>query len=295
MSIERDTTRIVRSWLGEGVTALPDRVLDAVLDELPTTRQRRALRWPARTLLHRDRAVAYGVAAAAAVIVALLGIGFLSPGGPSVGGPGATPTPTATASPVALPAFGTLEAGTYAIDDYLPFRITFDAPDGWSSCPGGPHEIGACITRASDPDRPMGITFLTVDNVVADPCDRSMPELDPPVGPSVDELVTALSNLEGFTATEPVDVTVDGFRGTQLELAAPGDSSDCPADGDNGFGTWRTPSRTNGVAAGEVNLVRVLDVEGVRFVVTAAYHPSIASPELVADIRRVFESVHISP
>ena len=46
MSTDRDTTRIVRSWLEEGATALPDRVLDAVLDQVPTTRQRRA-RWPA--------------------------------------------------------------------------------------------------------------------------------------------------------------------------------------------------------------------------------------------------------
>ena len=43
MSTDRDVTRIVRSWLEEGVTALPDRVLDAVLDQLPATPQRRAL------------------------------------------------------------------------------------------------------------------------------------------------------------------------------------------------------------------------------------------------------------
>ena len=46
MSTDRDTTRIVRSWLEEGATALPDRVLDAVLDQVPTTPQRRS-RWPA--------------------------------------------------------------------------------------------------------------------------------------------------------------------------------------------------------------------------------------------------------
>jgi hypothetical protein len=50
MSTDRDTTRIVRSWLEEGVTALPDRVLDAVLDQLPATPQRRAA-WPVRRLL----------------------------------------------------------------------------------------------------------------------------------------------------------------------------------------------------------------------------------------------------
>ena len=35
MSTDRETTRILRSWLEEGVTALPDRVLDAVLDQVP--------------------------------------------------------------------------------------------------------------------------------------------------------------------------------------------------------------------------------------------------------------------
>ena len=35
MSADRDADRIVRSWLEEGVTALPDRVLDAVLDQVP--------------------------------------------------------------------------------------------------------------------------------------------------------------------------------------------------------------------------------------------------------------------
>ena len=35
MSAERDDNRIVRSWMDEGVTALPDHVLDAVLDQVP--------------------------------------------------------------------------------------------------------------------------------------------------------------------------------------------------------------------------------------------------------------------
>ena len=47
MHTDRDTTRLVRSWLEEGATALPDRVLDAVLDQVPATPQRRSW-WPAR-------------------------------------------------------------------------------------------------------------------------------------------------------------------------------------------------------------------------------------------------------
>ena len=32
MSTDHDVTRIVRAWLEDGVTALPDRILDSVLD-----------------------------------------------------------------------------------------------------------------------------------------------------------------------------------------------------------------------------------------------------------------------
>ena len=46
MTSDLDTARIVRSWLDEGVTQLPDRVLDAVLDQLPATHQRRVTWWP---------------------------------------------------------------------------------------------------------------------------------------------------------------------------------------------------------------------------------------------------------
>ena len=50
MSTDRDTTRIVRSWLQTDEYESADRVLDAVLDQLDTTPQRRATWWPARRL-----------------------------------------------------------------------------------------------------------------------------------------------------------------------------------------------------------------------------------------------------
>ena len=54
MSADRETNRIVRAWLEEGVSALPDRVLDTVLDELPATPQRRAS-WPVRRFGEMNR------------------------------------------------------------------------------------------------------------------------------------------------------------------------------------------------------------------------------------------------
>ncbi len=76
MSTDRDVTRIVRSWLEEGVTALPDRVLDAVLDQVPATRQRRAW-WPARRLPQMNTPIRIAMAAAAVVILALVGINLM--------------------------------------------------------------------------------------------------------------------------------------------------------------------------------------------------------------------------
>ena len=76
MSTDRDVTRIVRSWLEEGVTALPDRVLDTVLDQLPATPQRRAW-WPARRLREMNNLAKLAIAAAAVVVVAIVGINLL--------------------------------------------------------------------------------------------------------------------------------------------------------------------------------------------------------------------------
>ena len=73
MSTDRETTRIVRSWMDEGVTALPDRVLDAVLDQIPATPQRRAS-WLARRSPFMSNALRVVVAVAAVLVVALIGI-----------------------------------------------------------------------------------------------------------------------------------------------------------------------------------------------------------------------------
>lgn len=86
MSTDRDVTRTVRSWLEDGATTLPDRVLDDVLDQLPATPQRRAW-WPARRLPDVNNTAKLAMAAAAVLVVAFLGIRFLLPG-QNVGDPG---------------------------------------------------------------------------------------------------------------------------------------------------------------------------------------------------------------
>ena len=287
MSTDRDATRIVRSWLDEGVTALPDRILDAVLDELPATRQRRNTWWPARRV-STAKALALGLGAAAVVIVAILGYRFFVPSGASTGGPAETPTPTP--SPMTWPTgLGVdLAAGTYVSDGPAPIRSTITVPDGWIVCGTGSAELGVC----AGPGDARGVTVSIVDNVVSDPCDRSRALLDPPIGASVDDLVSALSNLSGFEATDPVDITLNGFEGREFQLTAPADPP-C-ALGAAGLGTWTIPGGTNGVGPGEVNLLRIVDVDGVRVMLAVAHQP-IASANLIAEARAIFDSIQVAP
>jgi hypothetical protein len=92
MSTDRETTRLVRSWLEEGVTRLPDRVLDAVLDRVPATPQRRS-GWSAWRSYRMNTYARLAAVAAVVVLVAVVGYRFL-PGNDGVGGPGPSPTPT---------------------------------------------------------------------------------------------------------------------------------------------------------------------------------------------------------
>jgi hypothetical protein len=95
VSSDREVTRIVRSWLEDGVTELPDRVLNEVLAELPVTPRRRVTWWPARRAIDLNSHFGLLGTAAAVVVIAVIGaigIGLLRPQG--IGGPGVTTTPT---------------------------------------------------------------------------------------------------------------------------------------------------------------------------------------------------------
>jgi hypothetical protein len=284
MSSDRDTTRIVRSWLDEGVTQLPDRVLDAVLDQIPATPQRR-VSWPLRWRRSRiGMTVQIAVAVVVVLAIAMVGTSFLQLTA-NLGGPGRTPLPAA--SPSALPLGGgtQLSAGSYSVGDPYPVRITFDVPQGWAECSPDRLERAVCAPTME------GVGFMVVDNVVADPCDQQRTGLDPPAR-SVDDVVAAISNLRGFEATDPIDITHDGYTGKRLEVSAP-EVSPCAIGED--LGTWSTTARTNGVRLGETNLLHVLDVEGATLLIAAAYFPSETPDYLLAEVRRVFDSVHLVP
>jgi hypothetical protein len=279
MSTDRDTTRLVRSWLEEGVTRLPDRVLDSVLDQVPATRQRRRLwSWPR---IAKPPSLAPLAAAATIAVVMLIGFALVfGPGGPATPEPSPTTGPTAQSSPTE-PIETMLPAGTYSLEGF-PVGVSFSVPSGWTRCDMNPSEQAVCRVGANG-----GVQFMIVVNVVADPCDDVL--LDPPVGPSVDDLVAALSGLSRFTATAPVDVTLDGFTGKEFTLTAPSGQG-CT------LRTWATPDRINGVGLNEANLIRIIDVDGTRVVMAGPY-PRLAldAADAIAAMRQVMDSVTFTP
>ncbi len=275
MSSDRDTTRIVRSWLDEGVTQLPDRVLDAVLDQVPATPQRRA-GWPARRSPLMNKIVGFGLAAAAVVAVVLIGSQFLGPPG-NVGGPGTEPTPEPTpeATPEPTPE-GLLPEGSYALlEGPVAIDVTIPGP-GWSG-----DSTGGGILLKNDADPPDGAGLIVFDGrddyyVYSDPCQWSTTRPDTP-STTVDELVAALSAQASRDASTPVDISVDGYAGKSITLHVPDDAvfDEC----DLGFfASWGLAGGTEHdlgryhQGPGQIDKLWILDVDGRLLVMdTSSY------------------------
>ena len=314
MSADRDVTRIVRSWLEEGRTALPDRVLDAVLDQLPATPQRRAW-WPARRFGEMNRFAKFALAAAVVVVVALVGINLLPRNGGVTGtGPGPTSSPAPSPSPTPAPSasgvanlnyVGNFVPGTtYFIDDRCcvgQSRISLMFPaSGWFSIDSvilGKNVLG---------DPALYDIYLSphlVGNLYTGGCKWRGTALDPPVGPTVDDLATALVAQAGPGASPPASVTVGGHPGKKVELSIPEglDVNTCNSDGDSAiFGRWYTGAQLNSGAApwtygdGQHNTVYIVDVDGTRQVIDTMYLPGTSAANL-AELDQVIASIRFEP
>ena len=284
MSTDRDVNRIVRSWLEDGVTALPDRVLDNVLDQLPATPQRRAW-WLARRLREMNTPFKLALAAAAVVVVAIAGINLL-PSNPTVGGPGPSPTPIPTASPAAL-VNGPLPPGRYstfpidAPDGGM--RFTFTVGEGWQ---GFVPAAGVFKTAGAPPmSGGMGLLFTHVNGLHGDPCRAGATE-DVPVGPTVDDLATALGQQSAYAATTPVDVTLGGYSGKYVDLQLPSEwvTEGCFLWG-GAFYAQGPDNRWH---------LRILDVDGARVVVQTWDFPGTSAQDL-AELQAIVDSIQIEP
>lgn len=292
MSADREVTRIVRSWLEEGVTALPDRVLEHVLDQVPATRQRRAW-WPARRAFNMNLPIRLAIATAAVVMTLVLGSQFLPNGSGVGGGPTATPAPTPTPTPIPIPV-GTTEItfggpGTYVAGTPFPIRFTVTVPAGWTGNVGGPYAV--YLDKSAGYGYSGGAIALTLSqDLYADPCtDRG--SLDPQPGPTVDDLAAALATLPGFDATTPTDVVVQGYEGKQLTLTAPASFDGCTFASPDGYRLFILPlGAIYSFSPGQRTTFLILDVQGKRLVISSATYPA-STAQTQAEVQAVLDSI----
>ncbi len=272
--------RIADFYESEAPARSPDWVLASTLAAVDTTPQRRAVIALPWRLRHMNTFAKAGVAIVAVIAVAAVGIALFRPG--STSGVGGASAPSPTILPSLPPEGGSVAPGRHALSPGFPVRITLDVPQDWQACSASPVEQGVCSPGTGAEPSAVGISI--VSNVVADPCGPALQS--PPVGATVDDLVAAISGLKGFQATAPTPITLDGYAGKKFEVTAPASAS-CE------LRTWATADRTNGVGLGEVNLVRIVDVGGVRVMIAGAYFPDTGGQAARAKVEQVLDSVHV--
>jgi hypothetical protein len=137
-----------------------------------------------------------------------------------------------------VPGGTTLEAGKYLVP-YLagdtdrdpaegPMRAVVDVPGGY---------IGGGTVIASSSGNGDAAFWGTVTRVATDACLGG----SRPVGPSVEDLATALTEQRHMTATRPVPVTVGGYHGLYVKTTAPVHTERCRDGGVRiltGGGSW---------------------------------------------------------
>jgi hypothetical protein len=302
---DRDVNRAIRSWLREDRHEDVTRVAGAVLDQVDTIPQRRAMWWPARRTPTMNKIVGFGLAAAAVVAIALIGaqlIGSPDPGGtgagttsspePSVAEPTQEPTPEAT--PDGLPE-GSQMILTGQSDDpsdpeFPPLTVTIPA-SGWYGEVGG-----GTLFKNNDYEPPDGagmIVFVQQEYIVyGDACHWETTVPDAPVT-TVDEFVAALSAQASRDASEPVDITLGGYAGKSITLEVPDDLDFTECDPGYG-GSW--DCNGDGMApcgyhsgAGEIDTVYVLGLDGLIMAWNTNYYAGTPA-EVVAELEAIVQS-----
>jgi len=308
MTAHRDPDRLIRTFLSEGQTDLPDRAFDAVRRDIHRTRQRVVIgpwREPDMSTLAR-----VAVAAAAVVVLGVAWVNF----GPRQG-VGTSPTPTASpsASPSAsaqpssiaaasalplIPGGNTpIPAGTYRLglgDASDTARIVATIGEGWRS------DDGALLFL--DSARPDGVAFgaWPVAETVIDPCtNHAAKKPTPPAGvEGIDELAAQLSTQKGTRGTATA-VTIDGYSGTLVEItvASGVDISKCKLEeGEGRFYIWGSGGQGSRYVQGneETNRVWIMNVNGTRFTFMARVPKGLTAAEL-AELDAVVRSIAIEP
>jgi len=268
MISERETLQRIGVWMEEGRTALPDHVIDAVLDQLPTKPQRRPW-WPARRISGMSPLAKFAIAVAAVVVVAFAAFDLLRPPDrPTTG-----VTPPSTTRP---------EASRNATPSFEPSRyrwtapggsVSFAVPYGWRASPDGVGNDGGDTEIAMSPHLPG--SRYEVTHVFSDACETDGTQPNDrltPIGPSVSDLVRALDDQVGTDATI---ASIPGGTRIVLRQAAGLDRTSCSEGAGGPLKIWADSGITGyyALGVGHTGEVYVFEVGGERFVFAVSLAP----------------------
>ncbi len=211
------------------------------------------------------------VAAIALAVVVAGGAVLLRPSAPGVGSglnpppSGATTPRRATSSPAPALTITTsdvgksLPSGTYRVEGFAaPFSVTL--PGGWTATEFRDNSINFARTS----DRTVNVYVAIMGKVYPNPCH---PErgLDA-AGSDVDDLVTALSSMDGFVVTDVSDATVGGASGKTFTVTNEIDAASNCSGGMLPIGTYLTNGEDVDIAMfpGETDQFWVLAAGGTR-------------------------------
>jgi hypothetical protein len=308
MTRQLEIEGILDGFLADGAHELADHVLDAALADINKTPQRRSW-WPTWRFNEMNIFAKAAIAAAAVVVVAVLGYNLLPSNGPGVGPtPSPTPTPAAfhegplSAGRYVMTPFSGADPGTLCITDGSMPQCSEDPADDsiqvTLTVPAGYAGVGSHLIMGPDKvpppysdDSRFGDGVLTIERgsyLYSDPC-HSTPPPDIAVGPTVDDFANAIADHPLLDATDPVDVTLAGYAGKYIDLQLPADVSEC-----TGLTFW--PWDPGVYAQGNSNRwhLWILDVDGIRLVIQSMDWPT-TSPQRQAEIQSIVDSIQITP
>jgi hypothetical protein len=264
MTTQRDLDTLLTAYMADGMNHLPDRVADAVLDEVHRTRQQAVLGlW--RTL-RMNSAIKLAIAAAAVIVVALAGFNLLPRDQSGVGG---------TASPSASPLGQTFEMLVNGSDRSVPRYVNVQLPDGWG--------VMADWWANSADDESSSLTFSLVSNTISEPCPH-IPR-NPPVDQTIESVATGFTEISGTTATAPVPATLAGMEAMYVEVEIPGT---LPCDP---FWMWESaPGDGNYPSAGQTVRIWVVEAGGQVVAVMTRTNPD-TSAETREQLDAVLETI----
>lgn len=309
MTVDRDLERLLDTWLADGPSVAPDRVLDAVADRIDRQGQRPAWRLQPWRFPTMSTPLRFAVAVGALFVAALAGgLLFLGGGGQS---PTRTPSSTPIASSPPASAFacagdtlgcaGPLAAGNHASVHFArPFQ--FQVPNGWLNVRDIPRTYGLEAAGVTD----VSVTPIQVMTMIAI-ADQQSTRCDPiaksGVGSSVDQLIAYVQSHPGLVASAPVSVTLDGYRGRQIDFSvAPSWNRIC--EGLDAFhpavlmltDTGTPPGRTIAYTSDQHVRWIVLDVAGETVIVeftSSSFSPDFAG--MVRPAEQVADTIHFVP